>query len=99
MTQNVTLEKLRQLVEREAVAIPGRALLEPAGGPANEKRAGAKYSFGKRRNKRTEVDCVLIDSVQSQEAKPIDPTKPLSQESRKVGEERESRQAERNQPQ
>ncbi len=33
MSQNVTLNQLRQLIEGEAVAIRGRAVLEPAGGP------------------------------------------------------------------
>lgn len=77
MTQKVTLELLKKLVEK-AVAIRGRAILEPAGGATdkvfppthsvadNEKRAGAKYAFEVRRRNGGDVPCVLIDSVQSQ---------------------------------
>lgn len=61
-----------------AVAIRGTATLEPAGGPGdkvfppthsvdkNERRPGAKYAFERRRIRGEAVDCVLIDSVQSQ---------------------------------
>jgi CRISPR-associated protein Csb1 len=78
MSQNITLKEFTQFVEGDAVAIRGRAVLEPAGGPGdkvfppshsvgdNEKRAGAKYAFEKRRSGGKEIDCVLIDSVQSQ---------------------------------
>lgn len=78
MSQNITLEELKNLVEKKAVAIRGRAKLEPAGGPGdkvfppshsvgeNEKRAGAKYAFETRRRDGKDVPCVLIDSVQSQ---------------------------------
>jgi CRISPR-associated protein Csb1 len=78
MSQNFTLSDLRQLVEGGAVAIRGRAVLEPAGGPGdkvfppshsvgdNEKRAGAKYAFETRRRGEKDVLCVLLDSVQSQ---------------------------------
>jgi len=78
MSQNVTLEELRKLVEDEAVAIRGRAVLEPAGGPGDkvfppshsvgdrETRDGAKYAFETRRRNGNDVRCVLIDSVQSQ---------------------------------
>jgi CRISPR-associated protein Csb1 len=78
MSQNVTLDKLRQLVEGEAVAIRGHSVLEPAGGPGdkvfppshsvgnNEKRAGAKYAFETRRSAGKDIPCVLIDSMQSQ---------------------------------
>jgi len=78
MSQNVTLDQLRQLVEGEAVAIRGRAVLEPAGGPGdkvfppshsvgdNERRRGAKYAFEERRRGGEKVPCVLLDSVQSQ---------------------------------
>jgi len=74
-----TLKDLEKLVEGEAVAIRGIAKLEPAGGPGDkifppshsvekkdEKKAGAKYAFEKRRIDGREVECVLIDSVQSQ---------------------------------
>lgn len=78
MSQRITVEDLRGLVEGGAVAIRGRALLEPAGGPGdkvfppshsvgeNDKRAGAKYAFETRRRDGNDVLCVLIDSVQSQ---------------------------------
>lgn len=77
MIQKVTFEVLKRLVE-QAVAIRGRATLEPAGGPGdkvfppshsvadNDKRAGAKYAFEVRRRNGSDVPCVLIDSVQSQ---------------------------------
>ncbi|MGH8239674.1 MAG: type I-G CRISPR-associated RAMP protein Csb1/Cas7g, partial [Steroidobacteraceae bacterium] len=78
MIQNITLEELKNMVEKDAVAIRGRAILEPAGGPGdkvfppshsvaeNEKRPGAKYAFETRRRDGNDVPCVLIDSVQSQ---------------------------------
>src|SRR5580658_9413941 len=80
MSQNVTLDQLTQLIEgeREAVAIRGRAVLQPAGGPGdkvfppshsvgdNERRPGAKYAFEERRRGGEKVPCVLLDSVQSQ---------------------------------
>ena len=78
MSQNMTLKDLAQLVEGGAVAIRGRAVLEPAGGAGdkvfppshsvgeNEKRAGAKYALENRRRCGKDVSCVLIDSVQSQ---------------------------------
>lgn len=61
MSQNITLDELRKFVEGDAVAIRGRSVLEPAGGPGDkvfppshsvgdkEKGAGAKYAFEKRR--------------------------------------------------
>jgi len=77
MSQNVTLDLLRKLVEGEAVAIRGRATLEPVGGPSdkvfppshmvdNQKHPGAKYAFERRRRDGVDVTCVLLDSVQSQ---------------------------------
>ncbi|HEY6347534.1 MAG TPA: type I-U CRISPR-associated RAMP protein Csb1/Cas7u [Bryobacteraceae bacterium] len=78
MTQNMTLDELTQLVGEKAVAIRGRAKLEPAGRPEdkvfppshsvgdNEKGAGAKYAFEERRRGGEKVPCVLLDSVQSQ---------------------------------
>ena len=78
MSQNITLERLRKLVEGDTVAIRGRAVLEPAGGPGDkvfppshsvkegEKGAGAKYAFETRRRDGNDVSCVLLDSVQSQ---------------------------------
>lgn len=74
----LTIDLLRNFVEGGAVAIRGAATLEPAGGRGdkvfppthsvdkNERRPGAKYAFEKRRIEGIDVDCVLIDSVQSQ---------------------------------
>ncbi|MDI3258790.1 MAG: type I-U CRISPR-associated RAMP protein Csb1/Cas7u [Sinobacteraceae bacterium] len=76
MTLN--LEELRRLVSGDSVAIRGTATLEPAGGPGdkifppthavdeNNKKPGAKYAFEMRRVDGRDVQCVLIDSVQSQ---------------------------------
>ncbi|MBI4207053.1 MAG: type I-U CRISPR-associated protein Cas7 [Betaproteobacteria bacterium] len=74
----LTLDHLKSLVAGDAVAIRGAATLEPAGGAGdkifppshsvdkNERRPGAKYAFEKRRINGGDVDCVLVDSVQSQ---------------------------------
>jgi len=76
--QALTHDLLKGLIEGDAAAIRGTATLEPAGGPGdkvfppshsvdkNNRRPGAKYAFEKRRIKGVDVDCVLIDSVQSQ---------------------------------
>ncbi len=77
MTLN--LEQLEKLVAGDAVAIRGKATLEPAGGPGDkifppthainektDKEPGAKYAFETRRIDGQNVQCVLIDSVQSQ---------------------------------
>lgn len=78
MSESLTLDLLRKLVDGEAVAIRGRAELEAAGGPGekvfppshavdgNERRPGAKYAFETRRINGNHVPCVLLDSVQSQ---------------------------------
>ena len=78
MSQKITLEEFRKLLESDVVAIRGRAVLEPAGGPGDkvfppshsvekdEKRVGAKYAFEMRRRDGNDVTCVLLDSVQSQ---------------------------------
>lgn len=78
MTQSITLEALSKLVQGDAVAIRGRAELEPAGGPGdkvfppshsidrNSNKPGAKYAFELRKTNGETVPCVLIDSVQSQ---------------------------------
>ncbi len=78
MSQKVTLEVLERLVERDAVAIRGRAVLEPAGGAGDKifppshlvdksaRDPGAKYAFETRRRGQGDVRCVLLDSVQSQ---------------------------------
>lgn len=75
----LNLALLKDLVAGGAVAIRGRAILEPAGGPGDkvfppthsvgerETQAGAKYALEKRRLPGGQVeDCVLLDSVQSQ---------------------------------
>jgi CRISPR-associated protein Csb1 len=78
-TAQLTLDGLRKLVAGDTVAIRGTAKLEPAGGPGDkifppshsvdkkdEKKAGAKYAFEERRIEGRNVECVLVDSVQSQ---------------------------------
>jgi CRISPR-associated protein Csb1 len=74
----LNLQALKALVSGDAVAIRGSATLEPAGGPGDKvfppthaveernQKPGAKYAFEKRRIDHQEVDCVLLDSVQSQ---------------------------------
>ena len=71
----VTFERLNKLVAGDAVAIRGTATLEPAGGASDKifppthsvgDRATTKYAFERRRIADREVDCVLLDSVQSQ---------------------------------
>lgn len=77
MTNNITLKDLRAVSE-SAVAIRGRAVLDPAGGPGdkvfppshsidkNVRIPGAKYAFESRRRGNESVRCVLLDSAQSQ---------------------------------
>ena len=75
----MSLETLRDAVTGGAVAIRGKALLEPAGGPGDKvfppshsvgernKDRGAKYARAERRLPGGEIEqCVLLDSVQSQ---------------------------------
>lgn len=74
----LTPDLLRIFVAGDAVAIRGTAILDPAGGPGDkifppshsvgerERQPGAKYAFEKRRIDGRDVECVLIDSVQSQ---------------------------------
>lgn len=71
----LTFDHLRRLVAGDTVAIRGTATLEPAGGPGDkvfppthsvDKRATSRYAFEKRRMNERDVDCVLLDSVQSQ---------------------------------
>jgi CRISPR-associated protein Csb1 len=74
----LNIERLRELVAGDTVAIRGVATLEPAGGPGDKifppthavdkgnKKPGAKYAFETRRIGGQDVTCVLIDSVQSQ---------------------------------
>jgi CRISPR-associated protein Csb1 len=71
-------EALKKLIEGDAVAIRGTAILEPAGGPGDKifppthavddknKKPGAKYAFETRRINGQDATCVLLDSVQSQ---------------------------------
>lgn len=78
MSQSITLDEFKKLVEKDAVAIRGRAVLDPAGGPGDkvfppshsigerETQPGAKYAFETRRRNGNDTLCVLIDSVQSQ---------------------------------
>lgn len=71
----LTLEVLKGLVDGGAVAIRGRATLDPAGGQGDKvfppshsvgDRATTKYAFERRRMNGVDVECVLLDSVQSQ---------------------------------
>ena len=74
----LTYAQLKEFVQGDTVAIRGNATLEPAGGPGDKifppthavddknKKPGAKYAFETRRIGGQNVDCVLIDSVQSQ---------------------------------
>jgi len=74
----LTLKRLTELVSGGAVAIRGRALLDPAGGPGdkvfppshmvdkNARDAGAKYASEQRVIDGAATQCVLLDSVQSQ---------------------------------
>lgn len=94
MNTQVKLGDLRQLVDGDAVAIRGRATLEPAGGSSdkifppshsiekNEKRPGAKYAFETRRRDGRDVACVLLDSVQSQANRMEDALQALWEEKR-----------------
>ncbi|MBE2251181.1 MAG: type I-U CRISPR-associated protein Cas7 [Myxococcus sp.] len=69
----MTLEALRQLTQ-EAVAIRGKATLDPAGGPSDKvfppthsvKEGQNRYALETRRIDGETVQCVLLDSVQSQ---------------------------------
>ena len=94
MSQNITLEAFAKLVDGEAVAIRGRALLDPAGGPGDkvfppshsidkgETSPGAKYAFEVRRRDGIDVQCVLLDSVQSRANRMEDALQSLWQERR-----------------
>lgn len=74
--KKLTLDELRAAVDGGAVAIRGRATLQPAGGPGDkvfppthavdDKRAESRYALERRRIHGGEVQCVLLDSVQSQ---------------------------------
>lgn len=74
------IDRLREFVSGDVVAIRGTATLEPAGGPGDKifppshavddknrkPEPGAKYAFETRRIEGHDVRCVLVDSVQSQ---------------------------------
>ena len=68
----LTYEKLREAVARNAAAFRCRATLQPAGGEGDKvfppTYSGAVYATEKRRipGHDEPVDCVLLDSVQSQ---------------------------------
>ena len=69
----VSLEQLKKWVQ-DGVAVRGVATLEPAGGPHDKvfppthsvPKEKSRYAFEKRRIDGASVDCVLLDSVQSQ---------------------------------
>ncbi len=75
MTQELTIDALRNAVAGTAAAFRCRRTLEPAGGPGDKvfppTYAGAVYAVEERRIRREDgtaevVPCVLLDSVQSQ---------------------------------
>lgn len=72
MTEKLTFDELKKAVTGTAAAFRCRTILQPAGGPGDKvfppTYAGAVYAKETRRlPERTEpVDCVLLDSVQSQ---------------------------------
>lgn len=72
MTEALTFEVLKQAVEGTAAAFRCRTKLQPAGGEGDKvfppTYAGAKYATEQRRlpGREEPVDCVLLDSVQSQ---------------------------------
>lgn len=72
MAETLTLEQLRGAIEGRAAAFRCRTQLQPAGGEGTKvfppTYAGAVYATEKRRvpGREEPVDCVLLDSVQSQ---------------------------------
>lgn len=76
--RTVNYEFLKAAVSGDVVAVRGRAVLQPGGGPGDKvfppshavdeknKKPGAKYAFETRRVEGQDIQCVLIDSVQSQ---------------------------------
>jgi len=70
MTKELTLEDVKQAVEGTAAAFRRVVKLQPAGGPGAKvfppTYEGGKYATEKRRINGETVDCVLLDSVQSQ---------------------------------
>jgi CRISPR-associated protein Csb1 len=69
----VTLEQLKKWVQ-DGVAVRGTATLEPAGGASDKvfppthsvKDGQSRYAFESRRIAGSSIECVLLDSVQSQ---------------------------------
>ena len=72
MADNLTYEEVREAVAGQAAALRCRAQLQPAGGEGTKvfppTYVGAVYATEKRRvpGREEPVDCVLLDSVQSQ---------------------------------
>jgi CRISPR-associated protein Csb1 len=70
MTQTLTLDVVKQAVAGTAAAFRRVVELQPAGGPGAKvfppTYEGGKYAAEKRRINGEVVDCVLLDSVQSQ---------------------------------
>ncbi len=70
MTQTLTLEIVKKAVSGTAAAFRRVVELQPAGGPGAKvfppTYEGGKYATEKRRINGETVDCVLLDSVQSQ---------------------------------
>jgi len=70
MTQTLTLDVVKQAVAGSAAAFRRVVELQPAGGPGAKvfppTYEGGKYATEKRRINGQTVDCVLLDSVQSQ---------------------------------
>jgi CRISPR-associated protein Csb1 len=70
MTQTLTLDIVKQAVAGTAAAFRRVVELQPAGGPGAKvfppTYEGGKYATEKRRINGEQVDCVLLDSVQSQ---------------------------------
>ncbi|BCX02195.1 MAG: hypothetical protein KatS3mg053_0133 [Candidatus Roseilinea sp.] len=67
---SLTLDRLKEIVSGNAAALRRVVELQPAGGPGAKvfppTYEGGKYATEKRRIKGETVDCVLLDSVQSQ---------------------------------
>lgn len=72
MTNQLTFETLRDAVSGNATAFRSRTILQPAGGEGDKvfppTYAGGVYAVEKRRlpGREEPIDCVLLDSVQSQ---------------------------------
>jgi CRISPR-associated protein Csb1 len=72
MTQTLTLNELNEAIAGKAAAFRSKATLQPAGGPGDKvfppTYAGAVYATEMRRlpGRDAPVECVLLDSVQSQ---------------------------------